>query len=137
LDLSQVVSLYLYGNTKKAIEAIPELSRRRGGKVQPASEASAQREYEKLTQIGRHFIASGSDGYPEHLKNFDDSPFILSCLGHMHLLKKPTLSIIGARNASLKSCKYTERISSELGEQGYVVISGMARGIDRSAHQGA
>jgi DNA processing protein len=55
----------------------------------------------------------------------------------MHLLKKPTLSIIGARNPSLKSCKYTERISNELGWQGYVVISGMARGIDRSAHQGA
>ena len=55
----------------------------------------------------------------------------------MHLLKKTSLSIIGARNASLNSCKYAERISRELGEQGYVVISGMARGIDRSAHQGA
>ena len=91
MDLSQVVSLYLYGNTKKAIEAIPELSRRRGRKVQPASEASARREYEKLTQIGRHFIACGPGGYPEHLKSFDDSPFILSCLGHMHLLTKNLL----------------------------------------------
>ena len=126
-----------YGNAKQALEAIPELSSRGGRKIQPASAASAQREYEKLTQIGGYFIAYGSDSYPEHLKRFDDSLFILSCLGHMHLLKKPSLSIIGARNASLNSCKYAERISRELGEQGYVVISGMARGIDRSAHQGA
>ena len=52
-------------------------------------------------------------------------------------LKKPTLNIIGARNVSLNRCKYAERISRELGEQGYVVISGMVRGIDRSANHGA
>ncbi len=61
-------------------------------------------------------MAYGSDIYPEHLKRFDEFPFILSCLGHMHLLKKPSLSIVGARNASFNSCKYTERISRELGE---------------------
>lgn len=55
----------------------------------------------------------------------------------MHLLKKPSLSIIGARNASLNSRKYGERIPRELGKQGCVVISEMVRGIDRSAHQGA
>ena len=93
-----------YGNAKQTLEAIPELSSRGGPKIHPASEASAQREFEKLTQIGGYFIVYGSDSYPERSKRFDDSHFILSCLGHMHSLKKPSLSIIEARNASLNSC---------------------------------
>ncbi len=105
--IGPITSLQLisrYSNAKQTLEAIPELSSRGGRKIQPASEASAQREFEKLTQIGGYFIAYGSDSYPVRSKRFDDSHFILSCHRHMHFLKKPSLSIIEARNASLNSC---------------------------------
>ncbi|MDC0461421.1 DNA-processing protein DprA [Alphaproteobacteria bacterium] len=126
-----------YGNASKALEAIPELSKRGGKKIIPTTYDLAEKEFASLADIGGFFLAYRADDYPEYLSRFEDSPFILSCLGHSHLLSKPTLSIISARNASINSCKYAEKIASEIGKLGYVVVSGMARGIDRSAHEGA
>ena len=116
------------------MDVIPELSSRVGQKIKPASEASAQHKYEKLTQFCGIFLHTDSMAFQNIQKNLTTLLLIYSALDTCIYLKKPTLNIIGARNTSLNSCKCAKRISRELGEQGHVVISGMLRGIDFGNH---
>ena len=128
--------LQRYGSAAKALAAIPELSRRGGRQLKPADRQRAMDELDQLEEQGGQLLCLGSDDYPEVLTHFDDAPPVLSVLGHASLLQQKMLAIVGARNASLNACKMTEKYSAELGMADFVIVSGMARGIDRAAHQG-
>lgn len=65
----------------------------------------------------------------------DDAPPLLAIRGHMPALAAPMVAIVGSRNASGAGVKFTGRIAHELGEAGFVVVSGLARGIDAAAHR--
>ena len=76
----------------------------------------------------------GEGAYPLRLQMIDDAPPLLAIRGHMQALALPMVAIVGSRNASGAGLKFTQRIARELGEAGFAVVSGLARGIDAAAH---
>jgi len=127
-----------FGNASAALDALPRLASRGGGKnfVLP-DESDAAREMEALAKLGGRLIAACESDYPQGLKALEAPPPVISVLGHPHLLKKEMIAIVGARNASALARKFADGLSRELGFAGLVVVSGLARGIDTAAHEAA
>ena len=123
----------------KAIQALPELAKRGGRKapLRVASRAEAEREVAALTKFGARLIASCEPDYPQALAAIDDAPPLISVIGHPHLLRKRAVAMVGARNASINGKRFAETLARDLGKAGFVVVSGLARGIDTSAHAGS
>jgi DNA processing protein len=128
-----------FGSASKAIDALPQLARR-GGKnasLKICTAAEAEDEIAAHAKAGVKLLLSADAEYPQGLAQLDDAPPVLSVRGFTHLLNKPAVAIVGTRNASAAGRKLTEKIAQDLGAAGYVVTSGLARGIDTSAHQAA
>ncbi len=128
-----------YKTSEKALEALPHLATR-GGRRAPLSVYSkdqAIQELEHHERIGAKIIVDGDGVYPKHLRNIDEAPPILSLHGRKDLLHQKAVGIVGARNCSLNGKKITFKLAQDLGAQGFVIASGLARGIDGQAHQGA
>lgn len=128
-----------FGTARKAIEALPTLSRK-GGRLKDLSiypEDKALAEMERLSKAGGRMIFAAENVYPLSLSAVEDAPPVLSVLGNPKLLNLPCTAIVGARNASLNGRKFAEKIARDLGKAGQMVVSGLARGIDTSAHAGA
>lgn len=133
----QLISRYY--SAQQALEALPELSKR-GGRKKPlvaAPVSKINQELEKIEAEGAEIIVFGDELYPAPLAAIEDAPPVLMALGHSHLLEKDCIAIVGARNASAVGIKITTSFSEKLGQSGYVISSGMARGIDAAAHRGA
>ncbi len=128
-----------FDTSGQAIQALPELAKRGGRKapLRVASRAEAEREIAALTKFGARLIASCEPDYPQTLASIDDAPPLISVMGHPHLLRKRAVAMVGARNASINGKRFAEALARDLGTAGYVVVSGLARGIDTSAHTGA
>jgi len=127
-----------FGTASAALEELPRLAARGGGKnfVLP-DEREAARELDALGKLGGRLIAACESDYPQSLKALEAPPPAISLLGHPQLLKKEMIAIVGARNASALARKFADTLSRELGFAGLVVVSGLARGIDTSAHEAA
>lgn len=127
-----------YGTASAALEELPRLAARGGGKnfILP-DEGETARELEALARLGGRLIASCEPDYPAGLKALEAPPPVISLLGRPHLLEKEMIAIVGARNASALARKFADTLSRELGFAGLVVVSGLARGIDTSAHEAA
>jgi DNA processing protein len=123
----------------EALSAAPELSRRGGRKraIRLADRAAAEAEIEALYRMGGKLIALDEAGYPTPLAAIADPPPIIQVLGNSALLSRDCIGMVGARNASAAGRRFARGIASELGACGLMVVSGMARGIDTAAHQGA
>ncbi len=127
-----------FGSARTALAALPDLARRGGAKgVRVCDKAAAEREMEALAAVGGRFIAIGEDEYPAALAAIDDAPPLLAVCGHPHLLKKPMVAVVGARNASANGRRFAQTIARDLGAASFVVASGFARGIDAAAHEGS
>ena len=108
-----------------------------GGRKSPlkiASRDEVKKEIDITHAHGGHYLICGEDGYPEALSHIADPPIAVAVHGHVSLLAKPTLAIVGSRNASAAGQKITETLSHELSGRGLVIASGLARGIDAVAH---
>jgi DNA processing protein len=128
-----------FGGARAALRALPDLARR-GGADRPAricSPAEAAREIEEAHKIGVAFVALGEPDYPLRLQAIDDAPPLVAVRGNMAALARPMVAVVGARNASAAGCKIAERLARELGAEGFVIVSGLARGIDAAAHRGS
>jgi DNA processing protein len=128
-----------FKSAQKAIEALPTLSRR-GGRLKDIKlfdEFAAIAEMEKLTALGGEMVFAAEKEFPLSLSAIEDAPPVLSVLGNKRLLNLPTIGIVGARNASLNGRKFAEKLAKDLGAGGQIVASGLARGIDTSAHVGS
>ncbi|RMD88739.1 MAG: DNA-protecting protein DprA, partial [Alphaproteobacteria bacterium] len=128
-----------YGSAEAALEAIPQLARR-GGRTAPLripSKAAAERELAALARFSAQPLFWGDAGYPRLLAATEDAPPVLLAKGALHLLERPTLALVGARNASSIGRQMAERLAREIAERGVVIVSGLARGIDAAAHRGA
>ena len=79
--------------------------------------------------------ASAKTAYPQRLAEIDDAPPLLAVRGNLAALTRPMIAMVGSRNASAAGLKFAERIARELGEAGFVIASGLARGIDAAAHR--
>lgn len=128
------------GSVAKAIEMAPSISKR-GGRAKPiriTPKADAEREFEQLTKFGAEVLLYGEERYPRLLQQIADAPPILTVRGHTHLAQNTNMiGMVGARNASANGCMFAKKLASDLGGAGYIVVSGLARGIDASAHRGA
>ena len=101
------------------------------------SEQAAKREYETTLKLGGTFLVLGTAAYPKLLAQTPDAPPVMSCYGHAHLLTKPALAMVGACNASAAGQRIAGKLAKEIGARGLILVSGLARGIDRAAHQSA
>jgi len=127
-----------FGTAAAALEAIPDLARRGGGKppVVPLPGA-IEREVEAVEAVGARYLFLGLSGYPAMLAAIPTAPPALIVRGRRALLDRPVVGMVGARNASASACRFARGIAADLGAQGVSVASGLARGIDTAAHQGS
>jgi DNA processing protein len=125
-----------YGGAREALAALPAIARRGGSRgIRIASREDAKRELAAVKARGAHLIALGEPHYPERLQAIDDPPPLIIVRGMLDVLLRPMIAIVGSRNASAAGAKFAERIAFELGQAGYVIVSGLARGIDAAAHR--
>ncbi len=125
------------GSARAALTSLPDLSRRGGAakSLRICSREDPEREMRDATTRGVRFIATGEPDYPLPLQNIDDAPPLLAVRGNIAALARPIVGIVGARNASAAGIKFAERLARDLGEAGFVISSGLARGIDAGAHR--
>jgi DNA processing protein len=127
-----------FGSASAALAAIPDLAARGGGRgPRLASRAAVEREIEAVARLGASYLFLGRGAYPPLLAEIETAPPALIVKGHLSLLDKPCIAIVGARNASAAACRFARGLAQKLGEAGQAVVSGLARGIDTAAHDGA
>jgi DNA processing protein len=126
-----------FGGAKQALTALPDLARR-GGADRPGrmfTIADAEQEIAGLKKRGIALIALGEPDYPPRLRMIDDAPPLLAVSGNVKALLAPMVALVGSRNASAAGAKFAAQIARDLGEAGFVIASGLARGIDAAAHR--
>ena len=127
-----------FGSAAAALEAVPDLAARGGGRPPRLfSRSDAEREIARVEAIGGRYLTLGQGLYPRSLGELDDAPPVLMVKGDLKLLDRPLVAIVGARNASAAACRFARQLAYDLGQQGVVVVSGLARGIDSAAHDGS
>jgi DNA processing protein len=128
-----------FGSARRAFEELPRLAREAGAEDQwrRCRRDEAEAELDALEKLGCELIARDEPGYPQRLAEIADPPPVLTLCGRMELLSAPGVAVIGARNASANGRLFAKTLANELAAGGLVVISGLARGIDTAAHEGA
>lgn len=126
-----------FGSAELALEALPELSRR-GGSTRPvrvATREEALAELDFAARFGARFVGIGEPDYPIALRQIEGAPPLLAVKGKMETFRQPAVGIVGARNCSVAGAKFAAMIARDVGRAGYTIVSGLARGIDTSAHR--
>ncbi|MGB8401384.1 DNA-processing protein DprA [Bradyrhizobium sp.] len=128
-----------FGSARTALERLPDLARRGGasGAGRICGEDDARAELAAARKIGVRLVAPDEAGYPPRLAVLDDAPPLLGVRGATDALMRPMIAIVGSRNASGAGLKFAGTLARDLGDAGFVVISGLARGIDQAAHRAA
>lgn len=131
--------LRYYGSAAKAVDALPAMAKRTGARrnIKLATKDVAEREWSALLKAGAELIAWGEPSYPLRLMQLDDAPPLLAAKGNPDVTEAPGIAIVGARNSSAIGQRFTRDIAAELCRNGFAVVSGLARGIDKAAHDGA
>lgn len=127
-----------FGTPDAALSAIPDLARRGGGSPPRIAESGqVTREIERVAAMGARYLLAGRGLYPALLDAVDGAPAALIVKGDLGLLERRSIAIVGARNASAAAVRFARQLSAELGHSDIAIVSGLARGIDTAAHQGA
>ncbi|WP_323763628.1 DNA-processing protein DprA [Marinovum sp.] len=127
-----------HGSAEAALAALPDVASAAGIKTySPCSLAEAQGEYRRGTALGARLICRGEPDYPRALAELPDAPPFVWARGQTKLLHTPLIALVGARNASSLGTRMARALATELGEAGFTVVSGMARGVDTAAHLAA
>ncbi|MEM7190998.1 MAG: DNA-processing protein DprA, partial [Pseudomonadota bacterium] len=125
-----------FGSARAALEALPALAARGGKPDYVACDADViSVEIEAGEKIGARLTIVGDPDYPAMLGTIEPAPPILWILGEKDLFRRRSVAIVGARNASALGQRTARRLARELGSSGYVVVSGLARGVDAAAHE--
>ncbi|MEO8318494.1 MAG: DNA-processing protein DprA [Bradyrhizobium sp.] len=126
-----------FGDARTALERLPDLAQRGGaartGRI--CSEDDARAELTAAKKLGVALVAPGEAAYPPRLATLDDAPPLLGVRGAPDVQARPMIAIVGSRNASGAGLKFASQLARDLGDAGFVVISGLARGIDQAAHR--
>ncbi|PSK87066.1 DNA processing protein [Limimaricola soesokkakensis] len=127
-----------HGSARAALDALPDVARAAGIEdYAPCSVEAARAEMAAARSAGAHLLAHGDPLYPADLATLPDAPPLLWLRGRAALLRRPMLALVGARNASSLGLRMARRLAAELSEAGWIVVSGLARGIDAHAHEAA
>ncbi|MGE0743012.1 MAG: DNA-processing protein DprA [Hyphomonadaceae bacterium] len=121
-----------FRTSSAALEALPRIS-----DLNAPSADRAEAEIDAVEQLGARLLASCEADYPPLLAQLDAPPPLIALRGDTALLKRQTIAIVGSREGSASALLFTERLAHDLGQAGYTVVSGMARGVDTAAHKGA
>jgi DNA processing protein len=126
-----------HGNAAKALEALPGLTARtpHGRALRIANTEEIEAEFEAAERCGARFIGWSEPEYPWLLREIDAPPPMIAIRGNLPVFTRPCIAIVGSRNASAAGLAFTERLARALAEANYVVVSGLARGIDARAHR--
>ena len=126
-----------FGTAGKVLAALPDLAQRGGRRLTLATEAAVDTELADGAALGARLIASCEPAFPRALAALDPPPPLIWASGRVELLDRPCLAIVGARVASAAGQRFARGLAAELGQGGHVIVSGLARGIDAAAHEGA
>jgi len=126
-----------FGNAIAAIEALPELTASGKKTYRPAPTDKIEREIERVIDAGARYLFHDQEHYPTLLAELDSAPPIITCRGNLALANESCVAMVGARNASAAATKLARDFAKSLSEAGLTVVSGLARGIDGAAHEGA
>lgn len=126
-----------FGGAAAALAALPDLAARRGGSLKVAGVDAAERELDALLGFGAVPVFIGTADYPALLAQTETAPPVIATRGDTGLLERPAVAMVGARNASAAAVRFARGLAADLGDAGFVVTSGLARGIDAAAHEGA
>ena len=130
--------LQRFGTARAALDAIPQLAARGGGKAPAIAKlADVAAEIEEVERLGARYLFLGQGLYPPLLAELDTAPPALIVRGDLTLLDKPAVAIVGARNASAAACRLARMLAQDLSDAGVLIVSGLARGIDTAAHNGS
>ncbi len=127
-----------HGNASAALTALPEIAR--SAAVQDYTicpEGVVLAEIKAARAAGAQMICYNDDNYPTALADIPDPPPILWAIGDITMLSRPMVAMVGARNASSLGTRMARKLAEDLVDAGYVVVSGLARGIDTAAHLAA
>lgn len=125
-----------YHTVDQALSALPQLAQKTKTHINIPSRDQVTQEYETLLDAGGRWISWKCPEYAPLLRQIPDAPPIISVWGALNLTEKPILAIVGARNGSLAGCRFAHDLAKALGEAGFIIASGFARGIDTAAHKG-
>ncbi len=131
--------LLRYGTAAAALAALPELAQR-GGSGRPlriAAKGDAERELAAVERLGAIMIGRSEAAYPPLLAELEDAPPLITLHGDPAIAARPCVAMVGARNASANGMRFAEHLARDLAAAGWVVVSGLARGIDAACHNGA
>jgi DNA processing protein len=127
-----------HGTAAEALMHLPEIARSAGvDNYALCPEAVIHAELKAAHAHGATLACRGDAQYPAALLDLDDAPPLLWVVGSAEILSKPQIALVGARNASSLGTRMARALAAALGEAGYIVVSGMARGIDTAAHMAA
>ena len=126
-----------FGDAVSALEALPDLAGRGGKGYALADPARIEREVAGTKAAGAKYLFHDQPDYPASLAAYDGAPPIITYRGNLSLASKPCVAIVGARNASAAAVKLARDFAGGLAGEGFAVVSGLARGIDGAAHEGA
>ncbi|UIK06938.1 DNA-processing protein DprA [Neorhizobium galegae] len=125
------------GSAENALAMLPELSARGGATraIRIAGVQEAERELEAAHRFGARFVGIGEPDYPPALRQIEGAPPLLAMKGDLSAATRPSVGVVGSRNASISGAKFAAMIARDCGRAGYTVTSGLARGIDTAAHR--
>lgn len=126
-----------FGKAQAALEALPDLGTRGKTAYRPAPRARIEREIEGVIAAGARYLFHDQPDYPALLRELESAPPILTCKGCLELASRPCVAMVGARNASAAAIKLAREFARDVAGDGFTVVSGLARGIDGAAHEGA
>ena len=135
--VSYLQLLRRFGNARGALDALPDLASRGGRAYRAAPTGRIEQEVAAGRAAEARYLFHDSPGYPSLLRELESAPPILTWRGDLAQAERPCVAMVGARNASAAAVKLAREFAAALAEQGFAVVSGLARGIDGAAHRGA
>ena len=127
-----------HGSAAAALEALPEIARAAGvTDYEVCPEGVVAAELKAGATLGARLILHSDPAYPDDLRDLEDAPPLLWAMGDCALLSRPKIALVGARNASSLGTRMARKLAGDLADAGFVVVSGLARGVDAAAHQAA
>lgn len=127
-----------HGSASSALEALPEVARAAGvSDYSPCPEGVALAEMKAAKRVGARLLCLGDAAFPDALAQTSDGPPLLWAMGDLRWLARPMIAVVGTRNATSLGARMARRLAADLGQAGFTIVSGLARGIDALAHKAA
>jgi len=127
-----------HGTAREALAALPQVAALAGvDNYEICPKAVIASEFKAARVARARLVFAGEPDFPASLCEIDDAPVAMWMTGQLSVLRRPLISLVGARNASSLGTRMARKLAADLGEAGFTVVSGLARGVDAAAHTGA